>query len=59
LSLRRFRDGVVRLWRKWLSRRRRRGFLSWATFGQLLKRYALPAAVVVHSVYRRVREPVT
>jgi RNA-directed DNA polymerase len=54
-----FRNGVVRIWRKWLARRRRRGFLSWAVFGRLLKRYALPAAIAVHSVCRRVSEPVT
>jgi RNA-directed DNA polymerase len=59
LALQRFRDGVVRIWRKWLARRRRRGSLSWAVFTRLLKRYMLPAAVVVHSVYRRVGEPVT
>jgi len=59
LSLQRFREGVVRIWRKWLARRRRRGFLSWAIFGRLLKRYVLPPAVVIHSVYRRVSEPVT
>jgi RNA-directed DNA polymerase len=59
LSLRRFRDAVIRLWRKWLARRRRRGFLPWAIFQRLLARYALPAAVVVHSVYRRVGEAVT
>jgi RNA-directed DNA polymerase len=54
-----FRDGVVRIWRKWLARRRRCGFLSWAVLTQLLERYPLPAARVVHSVYRRVGEPVT
>jgi len=59
LSLQWFREGVVRIWKKWLSRRRRRGFLSWATFNRLLKRYPLPAVVVVHSVYRRVSKPVT
>jgi RNA-directed DNA polymerase len=59
LSLQWFRDGVLRIWKKWLARRRRRGFLSWAIFGRLLQRYALPPAVVVHSVYRRVGEPVT
>jgi RNA-directed DNA polymerase len=58
LSLQWFRDGVLRIWKKWLARRRRRGFLSWATFGRLLQRYALPPAVVVHSVYRRGSEPV-
>jgi group II intron reverse transcriptase/maturase len=59
LSLQWFRDGVLRIWKKWLARRRRRGFLSWANFGRLLQRYALPPPVVVHSVYRRVSEPVT
>jgi hypothetical protein len=48
-----FRDAVERIWRKWLARRRRRGFLSWASFGRLLERFRLPAVVVVHSVYRR------
>jgi group II intron reverse transcriptase/maturase len=58
-SLQAFREAMKRIWRKWLARRRRRGFLSWATFARLLKRLPLPAAVVVHSVYRRVREPAT
>jgi group II intron reverse transcriptase/maturase len=48
-----FREAVKRIWWKWLSRRRRRGFLSWNVFERLLKRYALPNASVVHSVYRR------
>jgi len=48
-----FRHAVGRIWRKWLARRRRRGFLSWVTFGRLLARFPLPAVVVVHSVYRR------
>ena len=47
------------VWKKWLARRRRRGFLSWAVFGRLLERYPLPAALAVHSVCRRVSEPVT
>jgi len=58
-SLQAFREALKRIWRKWLARRRRRGFLSSANFARLLKRLALPAAVVVHSVYRRVREPAT
>jgi RNA-directed DNA polymerase len=58
-ALQQFREAVVRIWKKWLSRRRRRGFLSWTVFGRLLRRYALPPPVVVHSVYRRVSEPVT
>ena len=58
-GLRRFREAVVRTWKKWLARRRRCGFLSWTIFGRLLKQYVLPAATVAHSVYRRVSEPVT
>jgi RNA-directed DNA polymerase len=54
-----FREGVVRIWRKWLVRRRRRGFLSWDWFARLLQRFPLPLAAVVHSVYRRVGQPVT
>jgi len=56
-ALRRFRDGVVRLWRKWLSRRSRGDPFSWERFNLLLGRYPLPAAVVVHSVYRQVANP--
>jgi group II intron reverse transcriptase/maturase len=51
-ALRRFRDAVTRLWRKWLSRRSRGRLLPWDHFSRLLKRYPLPAAVVVHSVCR-------
>jgi len=54
-----FREAVVHGWKKWLARRRRCGFLSWAVFERMLQRYALPPAKVVHSVYRRVGEPVT
>jgi RNA-directed DNA polymerase len=42
---------VTRIWHQWLGRRRR-GPLSWSTFGQLLRHYPLPAVRVVHSVYR-------
>jgi RNA-directed DNA polymerase len=58
LSLQWFRDGVIRIWKKWLARRRRRGFLSWAIFGRLLQQYVLPPVRVVHSVYHRGSEPV-
>jgi group II intron reverse transcriptase/maturase len=37
-----FRYEVGRLWRKWLSRRRRRGRWPWARFNQLLKKLVLP-----------------
>jgi group II intron reverse transcriptase/maturase len=59
LAIQRFREAVVRIWKKWLARRRRRGFLSWDTFARLLKRFRLPAAIVVHSVYRRAGQPAT
>jgi RNA-directed DNA polymerase len=58
-ALRRFRHEVARIWRKWLSRRHRRGRLSWLRFAELLKRYPLPPAVLVHSVYRRAGEALT
>ena len=43
-----FRYEVLRLWRKWLLRRRRAwpGTFDW--FGRFLKRYPLPSAVAVH-----------
>ncbi len=40
--LQNFRYEVMRLWRKWLSRRKRRGQWSWARFHGLLKRFKLP-----------------
>src|SRR6202163_824517 len=55
-ALRRFGDAVTGLWRKWLSRRSRGAPFSWDHFALLLKRYPLPAAVVVHSVY--VKRPI-
>jgi hypothetical protein len=53
-ALHRFRDAVARLWRKWLSRRTRGRYFSWADFTRLLKRYPLPPPLVVHSVCRPV-----
>jgi group II intron reverse transcriptase/maturase len=55
--LSRFRCIVARLWRKWLSRRRRHGHLSWANFTELLRRFPLPPSRVVHSVYAGVAKP--
>jgi len=55
-ALRRFRDAVARLWRKWLMRRKRHGFIPWTQFLRLLGHYPLPPPVVVRSVYRRVGE---
>jgi RNA-directed DNA polymerase len=56
-ALRRFRDAVLGFWRKWLSRRRRGRPLSWDHFNLLLKRYPLPAALVIHSVCRPFANP--
>lgn len=56
-ALRRFRDAVLGFWRKWLSRRTRGMPISWDHFNVLLKRYPLPAAVVIHSVCRPSANP--
>ena len=40
--LQRFHYAVVCLWRKWLSRRKRRGQLPWARYLGLLRVFALP-----------------
>jgi RNA-directed DNA polymerase len=49
-SLQNFLEGTRKIWRRWLSRRRRDGQLSWSEFLRLEKRYGLPRARVVHSV---------
>jgi len=51
IGLNRFLQAVRRLWKRWLGRRRR-GPFPWSEYLQLLKRYPLPPARVVHSVYR-------
>lgn len=40
---------VQRIWRKWLMRRSRGQYLRWDRFKQMLQRYPLPPAKVVHS----------
>ena len=42
---------VRRIWRHWLDRRSRSARMNWERFNQVLKRYPLPRAKVVHSVY--------
>jgi RNA-directed DNA polymerase len=42
VCLPRFRYEVVRLWRKWLSRRKRRGQFTWSRLNGLLKALPLP-----------------
>lgn len=55
--LQRLRHVVERLWRKWLSRRRRGRPLSWEHWHRLLGRFPLPPPRVVHSVYRLAANP--
>jgi hypothetical protein len=55
LALTRFRNAATWIWKRWLSRRRRRGNrLSWDRLNRLLKRTPLPPAIAVHSVCRPV-----
>jgi group II intron reverse transcriptase/maturase len=50
--LSRLRHEVSRAWRYWLDRRSQRAQMTWARFARLRRRYPLPPARVVHSVYR-------
>jgi group II intron reverse transcriptase/maturase len=56
-ALARFREAVLGVWRTWLARRRRGGWLSWEAFRSFLQRFPLPPARVVHSVYCPVANP--
>lgn len=53
-ALHSFWKGVQRRWRKWLSRRSQRAYVSWDRFYRLLERYPLPPPVIVHSALRPV-----
>jgi group II intron reverse transcriptase/maturase len=46
--LRWYANQVERIWRKWLSRRDRRGRLPWRRLAAILKRHPLPPARIVH-----------
>ncbi len=46
--LRWFANQVGRIWRKWLSRRDRQGWLRWDRFNEMLRRHPLPAAQIIH-----------
>src|SRR5438477_5359226 len=46
--LRWFANQVVRVWRKWLSRRDRQGVVRWARFNELLARHPLPSVKILH-----------
>ena len=43
-----FADQVVRIWRKWLSRRARHGVVKWTRMSEILKSRPLPPARIVH-----------
>lgn len=51
-ALRRFRYEVVRAWRKWLSRRSQRAYVTWERMTRLLERYTLPQARLPRRVLR-------
>jgi len=46
--LKRLHRMVTRLWRKWLSRRSWKSYLTWARFERVLERFALPVPRIVH-----------
>ena len=56
-ALSRFRDEVQRAWRKWLARRDQTRRMPWCRFTHVMKRYPLPAAICVHSIYRHAANP--
>jgi RNA-directed DNA polymerase len=52
LWLKKFNQGVRRIWRKWLHRRSRTpSDMSWERFVRLMERYPFPPIRVIHSVY--------
>ncbi len=52
-SLQEFLEGARRIWKRWLSRRRRNGFMTWTEYSRLERRYPFPRARVVHSLLVR------
>lgn len=50
-ALRNFLFEAQKVWHKWLNRRSRGNDMPWERFALLLRRYPLPPARVVHSVY--------
>lgn len=52
-----FRYTVLQIWRKWLRRRSNKARKTWQWWTQLMERYPLPPARVVHSTYRPVASP--
>ncbi len=55
MALTRFRNAATWIWKRWLSRRRRRGKrMTWDRLNRYLKRTPLPPAIAIHSVCRPV-----
>jgi RNA-directed DNA polymerase len=53
-ALNRFRVAATWIWKRWLSRRRRGGRMTWDRLNRFLKRHPLPPAIAIHSVCRPV-----
>lgn len=52
-QLTRFREAVVRIWRRWLGRRSRDGTINWKKFNAIFARFPLPKAMVMRSIYTK------
>jgi group II intron reverse transcriptase/maturase len=53
-ALNRFRTAATWIWKRWLSRRRRGGRMTWDRLNRFLERHPLPPAIAIHSVCRPV-----
>ena len=53
-SLQEFLEGARTIWKRWLSRRRRAGEMTWTEFLLLEQRYRLPKARVVYPFGRTI-----
>ena len=47
-AISRFAQEVRKIWRKWLSRRSQKAYLSWVAMDRLLERFPLPQPRIVH-----------
>jgi group II intron reverse transcriptase/maturase len=56
-ALARFRDEVVRIWRKWLHRRSQRSRITWQRMSVLLERHALPMPRILRPLLTRAASP--
>ena len=56
-ALANFRHEVIRIWRKWLSRRSHKAHIDWERMNKLLTRWCLPLPRIVHPYGRRVAKP--